>query len=401
MSSGPRVVSLGCRLNIAESETIRALLRQGTGGREAVVVNSCAVTGAAVKETRAAVRRLRREAPGAELIVTGCAATIDPAGFAAMAEVDRVVANDAKLAPASWGSTLPAPPPRFAGHARALVAVQNGCDHACTFCAIPAGRGASRSVPAGAVIEQVAGLVAAGHREVVLTGVDLTSYGHDLPGAPTLGSLVERVLRLVPALPRLRLSSLDSIEIDPLLLDLLTGEPRVCPHVHLSLQAGSDLILKRMKRRHSRAQAVALAERLKTRRPAIAIGADLIAGFPTEDDRHAADTLALIADAAIVHAHVFPYSPRAGTPAARMPQVPPPVVRERAAALRAIAAGAKAAWLASMVGGMAEVLVERPGTRGHAGTFAEVRLPAPTEPGTLARVRINGATATYLTGTPI
>ena len=395
MSSPPRVVSLGCRLNIAESETIRALL----GSRQAVVVNSCAVTNAAVKETRAAIRRLRREAPGAELIVTGCAATIDPAGFAAMAEVDRVVANAAKLVPASWGSTLPAaPPPRFAGHARALVAVQNGCDHGCTFCAIPAGRGPSRSVPAGAVVEQVAGLVAAGHGEVVLTGVDLTSYGGDLPGAPTLGSLVERVLRLVPALPRLRLSSLDSIEIDPLLLDLLTGEPRLCPHVHLSLQAGSDLILKRMKRRHSRAQAVALVDRLKAARPEIAIGADLIAGFPTEDESHAADTLALIDDCAIVHAHIFPYSPRAGTPAARMPQVPPPIARERAARLREAAARRRAAWLASLVGTTQEVLVEGSGTRGHAGNFAEVRLATPAPPASLQRVAVAGATDTHLTG---
>ena len=400
MPLAPRVVSLGCRLNIAESETIRALLGQrGDGARETVVVNSCAVTNAAVKETRAAIRRLRREAPGAELIVTGCAATIDPAGFVAMAEVDRVVPNDAKLVPASWGSALPAPPPpRFAGHARALVAVQNGCDHACTFCAIPAGRGASQSVPAGAVVSQVAGLVAAGHCEVVLTGVDLTSYGHDLPGAPTLGSLVERVLRFVPALPRLRLSSLDSVEIDPLLLDLLTGEPRVAPHVHLSLQAGHDLILKRMKRRHSRANAVALAERLMARRPAIAIGADLIAGFPTETDEHAAATRALIADAQIVHAHIFPYSPRAGTPAARMPQVPGPVIRERAAALRSVAAEAKAAWLAGLVGSVQEVLVERPGNQGHAGNFAEVRLAAPAEPGTIVAARIDGASATHLLG---
>lgn len=395
MPPAPQIITLGCRLNIAESETIRALLAD----RDAVVVNSCAVTGAAVKETRAAIRRLRRERPGAELIVTGCAATIDPAGFAAMAEVDRVVANDAKLAPASWGSALPtAPVPRFVGHARALVAVQNGCDHACTFCTIPAGRGASRSVAAGAVVEQVAGLVAAGHREVVLTGVDLTSYGHDLPGSPALGSLVERVLRLVPDLARLRLSSLDSVEIDPLLLDLVTGEPRVAPHLHLSLQAGQDLILKRMKRRHSRADAVALVAAVKARRPDVAIGADLIAGFPTEDDAMAAATRAVIADAQIVHAHVFPYSPRAGTPAARMPQVPPPLVRERAAALRAVAADAKATWLASLVGSVQEILVERPGTRGHAGNFAEARLSAALEPGTLARIRIDGATDTYITG---
>ena len=394
------VVSLGCRLNIAESETIRALLGGRTDARAAVVVNSCAVTGAAVKETRAAIRRLRRDAPGAELIVTGCAATIDPAGFAAMAEVDRVVANHAKLLPASWGSTLPAPaPPRFAGHARALVAVQNGCDHRCTFCTIPAGRGASRSVPAGAVVEQVAGLVAAGHREVVLTGVDLTSYGGDLPGAPTLGSLVERVLRLVPGLPRIRLSSLDSIEIDPRLFDLLTGAERVAPHVHLSLQAGSDMILKRMRRRHSRRDAVMLADRLKARRPGIAIGADLIAGFPTEDEATAADTLALLADAHIVHAHIFPYSPRPGTPAARMPQVAPATVRERARRLRDVAAGVRASWLASQVGGFDQVLVERPGTRGRLGNFAEVHLASPAEPGTLQRVHLTGATASHLIGT--
>ncbi|WP_174291382.1 MiaB/RimO family radical SAM methylthiotransferase, partial [Sphingomonas bacterium] len=322
MPPAPQVITLGCRLNIAESETIRALL----GTRDAVVVNSCGVTGAAVKETRAAIRRLRRERPGAELIVTGCAATIDPAGFGAMAEVDRVVGNAAKLLSASWGSALAAAPrATFARHARALVAVQNGCDHACTFCAIPAGRGASRSTAPDAVVEQVAGLVAAGHCEVVLTGVDLTSYAH--PDAATLGVLVERVLRAVPALPRLRLSSLDSIEVDPLLEELLTGESRVAPHVHLSLQAGSDLILKRMRRRHSRAQAVALVERLQAKRADIAIGADLIAGFPTEDDAMAADSLALIDDCAIVHAHVFPYSPRAGTPAARMPQVAPAVAR--------------------------------------------------------------------------
>lgn len=411
--SSSQVVTLGCRLNIAESESIRALLGASADGRHVVVVNSCAVTNAAVKETRAAIRRLRRARPNVELIVTGCAATIDPAGFAAMAEVDRVVPNHAKLAPeswgASWGSTLPAPPPpRFAGPAfsnmaRALVAVQNGCDHACTFCAIPAGRGPGRSVPAGAVVEQVAGLVAAGHREVVLTGVDLTSYGHDLPGAPTrrqtLGSLVERVLRLVPGLPRLRLSSLDSVEIDPLLIELVTGEARVAPHVHLSLQAGSDLILKRMKRRHSRREAIALVERLKAARPAIAIGADLIAGFPTEDEAMAADSLALIDDCDIVHAHVFPYSPREGTPAARMPQVAPAVARIRAARLRSAADVRRAGWLAGLVGSVQEVLVEKSGDRGRAGNFAEVRLEGRVEPGWLVKARITGATDTHLLGT--
>jgi threonylcarbamoyladenosine tRNA methylthiotransferase MtaB len=380
---GPDVITLGCRLNIAESETIRALL----GSRDVVVVNSCAVTNEAVKATRAAIRRARRQRPGAELVVTGCAATIDPAGFAGMAEVDRVVGNLDKLAPANWGgetqpglSATPGTDGRFGSHARALVEVQNGCDHRCTFCAIPFGRGPSRSVPAGAVVERVAGLVAAGHNEVVLTGVDLTSYGHDLPGQPTLGLLVERILKLVPTLPRLRLSSLDGIEIDARLFDLLTGERRVMPHVHLSLQAGDDMILKRMKRRHSRAQSVALVERLKARRPEIAIGADVIAGFPTEDNAMFANSLALIADCAIVHAHVFPYSPRSGTPAARMPQVAPVVVKDRASRLRAVAAQHRATWLASLVGTEQHVLVEAPGDRGHAENFAEVAFPTSLRP---------------------
>ena len=380
----PEVISLGCRLNIAESETIRALI----AGRDTVVVNSCAVTNAAVKATRQAIRRARRERPGAEIVVTGCAAQIDPAGFAGMAEVDRVVGNGEKLDPAAWASlepvvvgdimalreTAPHLAASFTGHARAFVEVQNGCDHRCTFCAIPFGRGPSRSVPAGAVVDRIAALVDAGHGEVVLTGVDLTSYGHDLPGAPTLGLLVERILRHVPALARLRLSSLDSIEIDDRLFELVTGESRVMPHLHLSFQAGSDMILKRMKRRHSRGDAGAMVERLKAARGDIAVGADLIAGFPTEDEAMFADTLALIDDADIVHAHIFPYSPRAGTPAARMPQVAPATIKERAERLRASAARRKAAWLAGLVGSVQDVLVERPGDRGHAGNFAEVLL---------------------------
>jgi threonylcarbamoyladenosine tRNA methylthiotransferase MtaB len=368
-------VTLGCRLNIAESETIRALLGER---RDVVVVNSCAVTNDAVKATRAAIRRARRARPTAELIVTGCAAQIDPAGFGAMPEVSRVVGNLTKLAPAAWGAAHAAPQPVFRGHARAFVEVQNGCDHACTFCAIPAGRGSSRSVPAGGVVERIVALVDAGHAEVVLTGVDLTSYGHDLPGAPSLGSLVERILTLVPRLARLRLSSLDGIEIDDRLFALLTQEPRVMPHVHLSLQAGDDMILKRMKRRHSRAESVALVERLKIARPEIAVGADLIAGFPTEDDAAFANSLALIDDCDIVHAHIFPYSPRAATPAARMPQVAPPVVKARAAALRAGADGRRAAWLKTLVGTTQRVLVERPGDRGHAANFADVRIDQST-----------------------
>ncbi len=388
---------MGCRLNLAEGESIRALL----AGRDAIVVNSCAVTNEAVKQTRQAIRRARRERPEAELVVTGCAAQIDPDAFAAMPEVDRVIGNAEKLLPEAWASearvqvqdilavreTAPHLAASFSTHARAFVEVQNGCDHRCTFCAIPYGRGNSRSVPAGAVIDRIA-MLAEAHGEVVLTGVDLTSYGHDLPGSPTLGSLVERILRHVPALQRLRLSSLDGIEVDDRLFALLTQEPRVMPHVHLSLQAGDDLILKRMKRRHSRAQSVALAERLRAARPEIAIGADLIAGFPTEDETMAANTLALIADCGVVHAHIFPYSPRAGTPAARMPQVAPATIRDRAARLRAAAAEQRTHWLERLVGSRQRVLVERPGDRGHAENFAEVRLTAPGQTGEMVNVTI-------------
>ncbi|MFZ5749026.1 MAG: tRNA (N(6)-L-threonylcarbamoyladenosine(37)-C(2))-methylthiotransferase MtaB [Pseudomonadota bacterium] len=408
----PNVLSLGCRLNLAESETIRTLL----GNRDTIVVNSCAVTNEAVKQTRQAIRRARRTAPDAELVVTGCAAQIDPAAFAAMPEVDRVVGNAEKLRPESWATdapllvsdiarvrdTAPHLAVSFTTHARAFVEVQNGCDHRCTFCAIPFGRGNSRSVPAGAAIDRVRALVDAGHAEIVLTGVDLTSYGPDLPGAPSLGMLVERLLVHVPGLRRLRLSSLDGIEIDDRLFALLTQEPRVMPHVHLSLQAGDDMILKRMKRRHSRAQSVRLVERLKAARPEIAIGADLIAGFPTEDAAMAANTLSLIDDCDIVHGHVFPYSPREGTPAARMPQVDRAAIRDRASALRAAAARRRRNWLAALVGTAQEVLVERPGDRGHAGNFAEVRVAPPLnfEVGTIVTLRIDHAADDHLVGVP-
>ena len=407
--SGPHIISLGCRLNIAESEAIRVL----TAGRDMVVINSCAVTNGAVAETRKAIRRARADRPGAQIVVTGCAAQIDPQSFAAMPEVDRVIGNAEKLGAAAWQAddkilvgdiqqvrdTAPHLAPAFAAHARAFVEVQNGCDHRCTFCIIPFGRGNSRSVPAGAVIDRITALVDAGHREIVLTGVDLTSYGPDLPGAPTLGLLVERILRHVPRLERLRLSSLDGIEIDDRLFALLTQEPRIMPHVHLSLQAGNDMILKRMKRRHMRAESVALVERLKTARPEIAIGADLIAGFPTEDDAMFADTLALIHDCDVVHAHIFPYSGRAGTPAARMPQVPVPLRKTRAALLRAAGARRKAAWLAGLIGTTQDVLVERPGDRGHAGNFAEVRFEA-CEIGSVQRVRIDSTDGDILRAFP-
>ena len=385
-----QVVSLGCRLNIAESEMIGAMLQDGP---PTVVVNSCAVTAEAVRQSRRAVRRLRREHPEARLVVTGCAATIEQDSFAQMPEVDAVVPNAEKLTPSSWlpdaalESDLPRPrPARARGqantHTRAFVPVQNGCDHACTFCIIPQGRGASASLPVADVLRAIEPQLDLGVAEVVLTGVDVTSWGADLPGQPKLGDLVAAILGAFPTLPRLRLSSLDGVEIDPLLLDLITGEPRVMPHVHLSLQSGDDMILKRMKRRHTAAQAIALVRQMQARRPEIAIGADLIAGFPTETPEMHANNLAILRECAVVHGHIFPYSPRPGTPAARMPQVPPPLVRERAAALRACVAIQRDTWLKTLFGKPATVLAERDGT-GHAGHFATYRVPEGVAAGSL------------------
>lgn len=410
------VVTLGCRLNLAESEAIRAMI--GSGNQHTVVVNSCAVTAEAVRQSRRAVRRLRKAHPEARLLVTGCAATIEPEAFAAMAEVDGVVANPAKLTPESWSLKLPLPreggdlvpsratsaapgirPPPSRGsseysasliHTRAFVPVQTGCDHACTFCIIPQGRGASVSTPIAVILRAIEAHLTHGVAEVVLTGVDVTGWGTDLPGTPRLGTLVAAILAAFPALARLRLSSLDGVEIDPLLFDLITGERRVMPHVHLSLQSGDDMVLKRMKRRHTRADAVALARRLHDARPDIAIGADLIAGFPTETAAMHANNVAIVRNCGVVHGHVFPYSPRPGTPAARMPQVPPPLVRERAAEVRAAVASERARWLAGLVGIPREVLAERDGT-GHSPDFAPYRMPEGTAPGrivTLTPTRI-------------
>jgi len=374
------VVTLGCRLNLAESETIRTMLAGAPGHQ--VVVNTCAVTAEAVRQSRRAVRRLRRDNPDAQLVVTGCAATIDPDAFAAMAEVDAVVLNPAKLLAQTWQAPARPNGAPLARHTRAFVPVQTGCDHACTFCIIPAGRGASVSSPIADVVRRIDAHLAHGVNEVVLTGVDVTGWGADLPGAPRFGDLVAAILLAFPTLPRLRLSSLDGVEIDDHLFDILTGEKRVMPHVHLSLQSGDDMVLKRMKRRHSRGDAVNLVERLIARRPEIAIGADLIAGFPTETDAMHANNLSLIAAARVVHGHIFPYSPRPGTPAARMPQVDPVVVRARAADLRAAVARARATWLQTLVGRPREVLAERDGT-GHSGEFAGYRLPPGTRAGQL------------------
>ncbi|GLT01757.1 tRNA (N(6)-L-threonylcarbamoyladenosine(37)-C(2))-methylthiotransferase MtaB [Sphingobium jiangsuense] len=398
----PTLITFGCRLNIAESEAMRGLAQ---GQDDLVIVNSCAVTGEAVRQARQAIRRAKRERPDARIVVTGCAAQTDPAMFAAMPEVDSVLGNREKLKAESFApepqkvrvsdimgvrDTAPHLITAFAERARAFVEVQNGCDHRCTFCIIPYGRGNSRSVPAGAVIDRVKALVDEGYKEIVLTGVDVTSYGADLPGAPTLGSLVERLLTHVPDLPRLRLSSLDSVEIDDRLFALVTQEKRVMPHLHLSLQAGDDMILKRMKRRHSRADAVRMVERLKAIRPEISIGADIIAGFPTETEAMFANSLSLVADCTIVHGHIFPYSPRAGTPAAKMPQVDKAVIKDRAARLRAACAANRARWLASLVGTEQQVVAEGDGSCGHAENFAPVRLPRVLERGEIARVAISG-----------
>ncbi|KQN93611.1 2-methylthioadenine synthase [Sphingomonas sp. Leaf231] len=387
-SHQPEVVTLGCRLNIAESAAIRQM-----AGRGQVVVNGCGVTNQAMKDTRVAIRRLRRARPDAELIVTGCAAEMDRAGFAAMPEVDRIVANAAKLLPATWGGRPNAPRP--VPQTRAFVGVQNGCDHHCTFCAIPQGRGRNRADPVAEVVPRIAALVEGGQREVVLSGVDLASY--DDRGAG-LAVLVERLLAQVPGLARVRLSSLDPAAIDDHLLALLTQEARVMPHVHLSVQAGDDLILKRMRRRHARGDVLRVIERLRAARD-IAIGADLIAGFPTEDEAMFANTLALIEEGDITHAHVFPYSPRAGTPAARMPQVAPAVARARAARLRATAAARLERRLTAHVGSVQQVLVERPGDRGHAPDFTEVRLASPCPIGSIVAVTVTAAAADHLTGT--
>ena len=410
--SGPDIITLGCRLNYADSEAMRAL---AAGEDDLVIVNSCAVTNEAVRQARQAIRRAKRARPEARIVVTGCAAQVEPETFAAMPEVSRVVGNGEKLdfasfrrrpeprgaegsarqfgsVPAFAGAaervrvsdifavrkTAPHLAGAFAERSRAFVEVQNGCDHRCTFCIIPNGRGNSRSVPAGAVVDRIRSLVDEGFAEIVLTGVDVTSYGPDLPGAPSLGLLVDRILRHVPDLRRLRLSSLDCIEIDPRLESIIAGEPRFMPHLHMSFQAGDDMVLKRMKRRHSRAQAVETVRRLKARRPDLAIGADLIAGFPTETDEMHQNSLALVEECDIVMGHIFPYSPKRGTPAARMPQVPPAVVKERARRLREACARQRAKWLDGMVGTAQRVLVEK-GGQGHAENFAPVYIRHPGE----------------------
>ncbi|HEX2761632.1 MAG TPA: tRNA (N(6)-L-threonylcarbamoyladenosine(37)-C(2))-methylthiotransferase MtaB [Rhizomicrobium sp.] len=377
------VVTFGCRLNLYESEAIKKRASEAQL-RDAVVVNTCAVTAEAVRQSRQAIRRLKQERPGRRIIVTGCAAQTEPQTYAGMAEVDAVLGNTEKLTASAYtgfglGFGLEAAEKirvndimsvretaaqmvdHFDGHTRAFLQVQNGCDHRCTFCVIPFGRGNSRSVPMGGVVSEARRLVEAGFPEIVLTGVDLTSYGADLPAAPSLGLLVEKILKQVPELKRLRLSSIDSIEADPVLMRLIAQEERLMPHFHLSAQSGDDLILKRMKRRHTRADTINFCETVRRHRPDAAFGADLIAGFPTETETMFENSLSLVDDAGLSRLHVFPYSPRPGTAAARMPQLPRALVKERAARLRARGEAALGARLDSMVGARRIVLMERGG----------------------------------------
>jgi threonylcarbamoyladenosine tRNA methylthiotransferase MtaB len=418
------IVTFGCRLNAFESEVVRVEAER-VGLTGTVVINSCAVTNEAVAQARQSIRRLKRERPELRIVVTGCAAQIQPEMFAAMAEVDRVVGNDDKMRGDTWRSTRAAldaaetfgvaesekiavadimavgemAPHLLDGFQKGLprvfVQVQNGCDHRCTFCIIPYGRGNSRSVPMGAVVAQVRALIERGHAEIVLTGVDLTSYGADLPGTPKLGQLTKQILRHVPELKRLRISSVDSIEVDRDLLDVIAGDERLMPHLHLSLQSGDDLILKRMKRRHSRQQAIDFCAQMRCLRPDIVLGADIIAGFPTETEAMFARSQDLVGECELTFLHVFPYSPRPGTPAARMPQVAGQEIRERAGRLRAAGEAALQRRLQSEIGATRQVLIES-GAQGRTEHFLPVAVSG-AEPGTVRTLVVKGSDGARLT----
>jgi threonylcarbamoyladenosine tRNA methylthiotransferase MtaB len=405
---GVDVVTFGCRLNAYESEAIQREA-EAAGLGDVVVVNTCAVTSEATRQARQTIRRLARERPEARIVVTGCAAQVEPGSFAAMPEVAHVVGNHTKLKAETWAGLRDAPAGEkilvedimavretaghlvdgFAGRTRAFVQVQNGCDHRCTFCIIPYGRGPSRSVPMGLVVDQVRKLALNGTREVVLTGVDMTSYGPDLPGSPKLGTLVRAILRHVPELDRLRLSSIDSVEADPELLTAIGEEERLMPHLHLSLQAGDDLVLKRMKRRLLRADAIAFCESLRRLRPEIVFGADIIAGFPTEDEDMFRRSLDIVDECGLTHLHVFPFSPRPGTPAARMPPVPREVVKDRARRLREKGEAALRRHLASEIGARRRVLVET-NHIGRTEAFTTVRFAQNVTSGEIRAVTIAG-----------
>ncbi len=417
MSAPPKFSTQGCRLNAYETEAMKELAAQA-GLDGAVILNTCAVTNEAVRKARQEIRRLRRENPDAKLIVTGCAAQIDPDSFAAMSEVDAVIGNSEKMQPETWARLTPdftgqteriavndiMSVTETAGHlidgfgsrSRAYVQVQNGCDHRCTFCIIPYGRGNSRSVPAGVVVDQIKRLVDRGYNEVVLTGVDLTSWGADLPAAPRLGDLVMRILKLVPDLSRLRISSIDSIEVDDALMQAIATEPRLMPHLHLSLQHGDDLILKRMKRRHLRDDAIRFAQEALRLRPDMTFGADIIAGFPTESEQHFENSLRLVEECQLTWLHVFPYSPRPDTPAARMPQVNGNAIKARAARLRAAGDAAVARHLSAQQGKVHHILMESP-QMGRTEQFAEVDFSAPQPEGTIVSATITGHSANRLT----
>ena len=416
------VVTFGCRLNAYESEVMKREA-EAAGLKDAILINTCAVTAEAVRQARQSIRKARRDNPGARIIVTGCAAQTEADTFAGMEEVDLVLGNSEKLERASYGrvaqfgiddsekirvndimsvrETAEHLIDGLEGRARAFVQVQNGCDHRCTFCIIPFGRGNSRSVPMGVVVDQIARLNENGYREVVLTGVDITSYGSDLPGAPKLGDLVAKILKLVPGLDRLRLSSIDSIEADPALMRAIAEEERLMPHLHLSLQAGDDMILKRMKRRHLRADTIGFCEEVRRLRPDVVFGADIIAGFPTETEAMFANSLAIVDDCGLTHLHVFPFSPRKGTPAARMPLLPRQVVKERAARLREKGEAALLAHLEAEQGRERQVLIEREGL-GRSEQFTQVEFSpeaaAGKGAGDLVTLRIAGHTGRHLLG---
>jgi threonylcarbamoyladenosine tRNA methylthiotransferase MtaB len=395
-----QVVTFGCRLNTHESEVMRGHAN-AAGLDNAVIVNTCAVTGEAVRQARQTIRKIRRENPDKQIIVTGCAAQTESEAFAAMPEVDRVLGNIEKLDAGAWTKrdrsavsdimavrqTAMVPIDGIEGRARAIVQVQNGCDHRCTFCVIPFGRGNSRSVPVDDVVAQVRKLAENGYREIVLTGVDITSYGENLPGTPRLGALVKRVLKDVPEIARLRLSSIDSVEADADLLDAFANESRLMPHLHLSLQAGDDLVLKRMKRRHSRGDAIAFCQQVKRLRPDVVFGADIIAGFPTEDEAMFSRSLALVDECGLTHLHVFPFSPRPGTPAARMPQLDRAVIKERAARLRQKGEAVLSRHLSAQIGKTLRVLTEF-SPIGHTEQFTLVRFPLAPAPGRIIDVRM-------------
>ncbi|MEQ9145977.1 MAG: tRNA (N(6)-L-threonylcarbamoyladenosine(37)-C(2))-methylthiotransferase MtaB [Parvibaculaceae bacterium] len=420
-ASETEIVTFGCRLNTYESEVMKAHAAKA-GLDNAIIFNTCAVTNEAVRQARQAIRKTRRDNADARIIVTGCAAQIDPAQFAGMEEVDLVLGNDEKMQAESFtrlavegtGNAFGTERVRvndimsvketaghlvdgFDGRARAYVQVQNGCDHRCTFCIIPYGRGNSRSVPAGEVVAQVRALVESGYKEVVITGVDITSYGHDLPGAPSLGNLCARVLKLVPRLVRLRLSSIDSIEADPELMRLLAEEERFMPHLHLSLQAGDNMILKRMKRRHAREDAIAFCEEARRLRPDIVFGADIIAGFPTETEEMFENSLRLVEECGLTWLHVFPYSARPGTPAARMPQVDGTEIKARARRLRDAGDTRLNAFLTSRKGLTESVLMETE-TRGRTAQFSEITLAEPARAGDIVTARVTGQDEGKLTG---